>query len=208
MVELHVILTIAVASFLLAIVPGPTVTIIIANSMRSGTRAGLLNIAGTFAGDVVLVAILAFGLQTVLAVMGEAFFWIKLVGAAYLIWIGIGLLRSDGSMGSADKVRPPRIGYFWQGFFVILTNPKALFFLGAFIPQFIDPAGDTFLQTIILGLTFSLVASASDCIYAVLAGKAGQWLTRPKVRFAEIVSGICLVGSGVWLAFAKRAGAS
>ena len=204
MVSTSVLLTVALASFLLAIVPGPTVTIIIANSLRSGTRAGLLNIGGTFLGDLVLVAILAFGLQTVISLMGEAFFWIKLVGAAYLIWIGINLLRSDGELGEAEKTSEPKVGYFWQGFIVVLTNPKALFFFGAFIPQFIDPAGDTFLQTVILGLTFSVVACASDCIYAVLAGKAGKWLTKPKVRIAEIASGICLIGGGIWLAFAKR----
>lgn len=204
MISLSTLLTVALASFLLAIVPGPTVTIIIANSLRAGTRAGLLNICGTILGDLLLVFVLAFGLQTIITFMGDAFFWIKLVGAAYLIWIGYNLLTSDGDIGDASKVNPPKVGYFWQGFLVVLTNPKALFFFGAFIPQFIDPTGDTFTQTIVLGLTFTVVASASDAIYAVLAGKAGQWLTRPKVRFAEIASGICLIGGGIWLALAKR----
>ncbi len=205
MVSTSVILTVALASFILAIVPGPTVTVIVANSLRGGTRAGLLNIGGTFAGDLVLVMVLAFGLQTVIAVVGEAFFWIKLVGAAYLLWIGFNLLRSDGKLGDSEKVRPPKIGYFWQGFVVVLTNPKALFFFGAFIPQFIDPARDPFLQTVILGLTFSFVACASDCLYALLAGKAGSWLTKPKVRMAEVISGISLIGGGIWLALARKA---
>ncbi len=204
MISLSTLLTVAFASFLLAIVPGPTVTIIIANSLRAGPRAGLLNIGGTILGDLLLVFVLAFGLQTIITFMVDAFFWIKLIGAAYLIWIGYKLLTSDGDIGDASKVKPPKVGYFWQGFLVVLTNPKALFFFGAFIPQFVDPAGDTFTQTIILGLTFTVVASASDAIYAVLAGKAGQWLTRPKVRMAEIGSGICLIGGGIWLALAKR----
>ena len=207
MITLATFMTVAIASFVLAIVPGPTVTVIIANSLRAGTRAGLLNIVGTFVGDLVLILILAFGLQTIITSMGEAFFWIKLIGGAYLVWIGIGLLRSDGSFGAEEGVKEPKIGYFWQGFFVVITNPKALFFLGAFIPQFVDPSGDTFQQTILLGLTFAFVASASDCIYAVLAGKAGKWLTRPKVRIAEIASGVFLIGGGIWLALAKRAGA-
>jgi len=193
MISLTTLFTVALASFLLAIVPGPTVTVIIANSLRGGTSAGLLNIGGTILGDLLLVLILAFGLQTIITFMGDAFFWIKLIGAAYLIWIGYKLLTSDGDIGDADKVKPPKIGYFWQGFVVVLTNPKALFFFGAFIPLFIDPAGDTFMQTIVLGLVFTVVASASDAIYAILAGKAGQWLTKPKVRFAEIGSGFCLI---------------
>ncbi len=204
MVTLATLLTVAVASFLLAIVPGPTVTVIVANSLRGGTKAGVLNIAGTFVADVVLVIILAFGLKTVIGFVGEAFFWIKVIGAAYLIWIGVKMLMSDGDIGTAGEVKPPKIGYFWQGFFVLLANPKALFFLGAFIPQFIDPAGDTFSQTLILGLTFAVVASLSDCIYAVLAGRAGRMLTRSRVRIAEIAGGICLIGGGIWLALAKR----
>lgn len=204
MVTLSTLLTIAFASFLIAIVPGPTVTVIIANSLRAGTKAGLLNIGGTILGDLLLVLVLAFGLQTIIAFMGDAFFWIKLIGAAYLIWIGYQLLTSDGDIGNASKAKPPKVGYFWQGFLVVLTNPKALFFFGAFIPQFIDQTGDAFMQTIILGLTFTIVASASDAIYAILAGQAGRWLTRPKVRIAEIGSGICLVGGGIWLALANR----
>jgi len=205
MVTLSTLLTLAVASFLLAIVPGPTVTVIIANSLRAGTRAGLLNIAGTILGDILLILVLAFGLETVIANMGSAFFWIKLVGAAYLIWLGVKLLRSDGEIGDTKSVKPPRIGYFWQGFFVVLSNPKALFFFGAFIPQFVDTSANAFEQTIILGLTFTVVASVTDAIYAVLGGKAGNWLTRSNVRIGEIISGVCLIGGGIWLALAKRA---
>jgi threonine/homoserine/homoserine lactone efflux protein len=85
-----------------------------------------------------------------------------------------------------------------------MTNPKALFFFGAFIPQFIDPAKDAFFQTIVLGMVFTIVAAASDCIYAILAGKAGRLLTKPKVRVAQIVSGLCLITGGIWLALARR----
>lgn len=207
MIELSAVLTVAVAAFFLAIVPGPTVTVIIANSLRSGTRAGMWNVAGTFAGDAVMIVILAFGLQAILSFVGEAFFWIKLLGGAYLIWVGISLLRSDGSFGADSGSREPKIGYFWQGFVVVITNPKALFFLGAFIPQFIDPAGDTFWQTVILGLTFAIVASLSDMIYAILAGKAGRWMTQSNVRKGEIISGLFLIGGGIWLALARRASA-
>ena len=204
MITLSTLITVAVASFLLAIVPGPTVTVIIANSLRAGTNAGLLNIGGTFLGGTCLVLVLALGLETVISIMGEAFFWIKLVGAAYLVWIGIKLLRSDGKIGDSDKVEAPKFGYFWQGFFVIITNPKALFFLGAFIPQFVSVNNDAFFQTFLLGMIFVIIGASSDCIYAVLAGKAGTWLTRSKVRILEMGSGLCLIGGGVWLALTRR----
>lgn len=204
MITFSTFLTVALASFLLVIVPGPSVTVIIANSLRAGTRAGLLNVAGTQLGVFLMVLIVAAGLETVVSIIGEAFFWVKLVGALYLIWLGYKMLRSDGRIGNAENVKPPKVGYFWQGFLVLWSNPKALFFFGAFLPQFVDLSRDTFSQTLVLGLVFLGIASIFDSIYAILAGKAGSWLTRPKVRFAEIASGICLIGGGIWLALARR----
>ena len=87
---------------------------------------------------------------------------------------------------------------------MILSNPKALFFFGAFIPQFIDPAGNALTQTLILGATFMAVATILDGGYALLAGRAGRWLSRTRVRALEIGSGACLVAGGVWLALTRR----
>ena len=203
MIEIATLITVAVASFFIVIVPGPSVTVIIANSLRAGARAGLLNVAGTQFGVFTMILIVAAGLETVVAVMGEAFFWVKLAGAAYLIWLGIKLLRSNGATLGVDKnVPPPKIGYFWQGFFVLWSNPKALFFFGAFIPQFVDLSRDTFWQTMALGMVFLVVAAIFDSLYALMAGGAGSMLSSRKVRIAEIGSGFCLVGGGVWLATA------
>jgi len=204
MITFSTFLTVALASFLLVIVPGPSVTVIIANSLRAGTKAGLLNVAGTQLGVLLMIVIVAAGLETVVSIMGEAFFWVKLAGALYLIWLGIKMLRSDGQLGNAEHVKPPKVGYFWQGFLVLWSNPKALFFFGAFLPQFVDLSRDTFSQTMLLGVIFLVLASLCDSVYAILAGKAGSWLTRPKVRIAEIGSGICLIGGGIWLALARR----
>ena len=199
------ILTVALASFVIIIVPGPTVTVIVANSLRDGARAGMLNIAGTQTGLVPMLLMVALGLQTVIAFMGYAFVWIKLAGAAYLIWLGYRLLTSSGDIGDVAKVKKPRIGYFWQGVVVIWSNPKAFLFFGAFIPQFVNPAaGSTFEQTMILGLTFMTVATIFDSVYAVVAGRAGAWLTRTRVRLVERISGVILIGGGLWLATLRR----
>ena len=87
---------------------------------------------------------------------------------------------------------------------MIWSNPKALLFFGAFIPQFINPAvGDPFWQAVVLGGIFMAVATLCDGIYAVLAGKAGSMLTRARVRWVEIGSGLCLMFGGMWLALQR-----
>lgn len=199
-------LAFAIASFLIVIVPGPTVTIIIANSLRSGTRAGLLNVAGTQVGVLTMIVILAVGLKTVVAVVGEAFIFLKVAGALYLIWLGIKLWRANGSLGDADPAMKLRTtaGYVWQGFAVIWSNPKALFLFGAFIPQFVSASGNPAAQTVGLGLTFVVIATVCDSVYAFAAGRTGGWLNKRNIRLVERVSGSCLIGGGLWMLAARR----
>lgn len=201
---LSVLLAFALACFVIVIVPGPTVTVIIANSLRDGVRAGLLNVAGTQFGLVFMLLIVALGLETVVNWMADWFYIIKLAGAAYLIWLGIQLWRSDGSIGNPNRARRPKIGYFWQGVVVIWSNPKALIFFGAFIPQFLDPAGDAFTQTLVYGVIFMIVATIFDSFYAIAAGRAGSLLTKARVRLVERLSGSLLIGGGIWMALLKR----
>lgn len=195
-----------IACAAVVIVPGPTVTVIIANSLRHGARAGLMNVAGTQAGLAIMLIVLAFGLETIVRQMGEVFFWLKLAGAAYLIWLGIRLWRADGAVIDPQGVyAPARTNFFLQGFVVILSNPKALFFFGAFIPQFIDPArGSAAVQAMILAATFMIVATVLDGLYAVLAGRTGAMFTRARIRLLERISGTCLIGGGIWLALSRR----
>lgn len=200
MVTLASILTIAIASAVVAIVPGPSVSLIIANSVRGGSKAGLLNIAGIQLGLIIMVLVVALGLEGVMALMAEWFFAIKLVGAAYLIYIGVKMLRSDGSFAQEKNVKPPKIGYFWQGFFVLIVNPKALLFYGAFIPQFIDTSGSIFTQTIVYGGVFMVVAGILDSIYALLAGRAGELISKNRVVLAERAGGTMMVLGGLWMA--------
>ncbi len=197
--------TYLVACFALAIVPGPTVTVIIANSLSRGTAAGLAIIAGTQAGVLAMTLVVALGMQALIAFMGWAFDWIKLIGAAYLIWLGIKMLRSDGRLGTARvEKEKSHLDIAIEGFFVILANPKMLIFLGAFLPQFVDPAQPTFPQVMILGLIFMVVAGATDSVYAIIAGQARGLLSVARVRLVNRVSGVVLMLGGVWLALQKR----
>lgn len=199
MTSLEAYLAFVAASIALVIVPGPTVTLIIANSLRHGVRAGMLNVVGTQAGLAVMLAVLAGGLQTAMAALGQIFIVLQWAGAAYLIWLGIDLWRSDGRLAEGQERARPGGSFFLQGFIVILTNPKVLLLFGAMIPQFLDPAGSPVRQTVLLGLTFMAVATIFDGLYAVLAGRVGKVLTRTNIRWVERISGTCLIIGGLWL---------
>ena len=190
-----------VACLVIIIVPGPTVTLIIANSLRHGSRAGLLNMAGTQAGLAIMIAIVGVGLSSVIAAMGHWFDWVRLAGAGSLIWLGWKMYRSAGAIAAgAAEARPPRGGFFLQGLLVALSNPKTLLFFGAFFPQFLDPSRDYATQIVIMGATTMLFAALSDGAYAILSGRAGRFLSQRRVRLMSKVSGGFLIGGGLWLA--------
>lgn len=191
------------ACIVIVIVPGPTVTLIVANSLRHGTAAGLLNVAGTQLGIGVMMMIVAVGLASLMATMSIWFDWVRLAGAAYLIWLGVRMFRASGSLQGTDKAVRPRGGFFLQGFLVLMSNPKVLLLFGAFIPQFVDPKGDYVGQVILLGVTAMVTAAIFDSIYAVLAGRAGQMLSRSRVRLLSKISGVFLIGGGLWMALAR-----
>jgi len=197
-------ITFCIAAAALALVPGPTVTVIIANSLRYGARAGLMNVAGTQAGVAIWLAIAALGLGAAIQVMGVYFDFLRYAGAAYLIWLGYKLLSSKGDLAVATERTRPGGSFFLQGFIVIMSNPKMLVLFGALIPPFVVPGAGYTQQVVILGLTFAGIALVGDTLYALAAGKAGQWLSRSRIRAIEIASGVCLTAGGVWLALKHR----
>ena len=141
--SLQAYLAFVAACIALALLPGPVVTLVIANGLRHGTRAALINFAGAQAGLAIVIGIVAVGLTSLMATMGYWFDWVRFAGAAYLVWLGIKLIRSPVEGVNADEPPPPpRGGFFLQGFLVLLSNPKVLVFFGAFIPQFMDMEKD------------------------------------------------------------------
>lgn len=204
MIALESYLAFVVASIALALVPGPTVTVIIANSLRYGSRAGLANVIGTQAGFLIWLGIAVLGLGAAIALMGVWFDALRWLGALYLVWLGIKLFRSKGDLAVAVDRARPRGSFFLQGFVVIISNPKMLVLFGAIIPPFISKDGNVMMETLILGLTFMVIAMVGDTCYAIAAGKAGAWLSKSRIRALEIVSGVCLVGGGLWMALRGR----
>ncbi len=202
--SLQTYLAFVVACIALALIPGPVVTLVIANGLRYGTRAALTNIAGVQAGLTIVIGIVAVGLTTLMATMGYWFDWVRFAGAAYLVWLGIKLVRSPvEGVKSDEPPPPPRGGFFLQGFVVLLSNPKVLVFFGAFIPQFVDMSQDHFSQVALLGITFMVTGAVTDSIYAVLAGRARRFFSAKRTRLVSRVSGGFMIGGGVWLALTR-----
>src|SRR5258707_7685336 len=205
--SLHVYLAFVAACIALALIPGPVVTLVIANGRRHGARAALTNVLGVQAGLAIVIGIVAVGLTTLMATMGYWFDWVRFAGAAYLVWLGIKLIRSPVEGVTADEPPPPpRGGFFLQGFLVLLSNPKVLVFFGAFIPQFTDMSKDHFSQVALLGFTFMATGAVTDTIYAVLAGRARRFSSARRARLFLRVSRGFIIGGGILVAVARAKG--
>jgi len=202
--SLDLYLAYVLACLVIIIVPGPTVTLIIANSLRHGPRAGLANVVGTQLGLAIMIGVVGIGLTSLIAAMGHWFDWLRLAGATYLAWLGWKMIRSSGGAVTGQAPKPPRGGFAVQGVIVALSNPKTLIFFGAFFPQFIDPARDQDLQIAIMGATAMLFAAVSDSAYALASSRAGRMLSAKRVRLLSRVSGGFLIGGGAWLALSRR----
>ncbi len=197
--------TFVAVCIVLAMTPGPAMSLIIANSTTHGTRAGLSTVAGNTMGLILLVAGATLGMSSVMAVMATWFDWLRWIGAIYLVWLGIARIRA-GLKGTnlSPETGGRKREWFRQGFLVALSNPKALLFLGAFFPQFITPSEALLPQLSTLALTFVLVLTTIDAAYAFFAGKLRLWFLSRHRSITDYISGTLLIIGGFWLAIAKR----
>ncbi|HVU79188.1 MAG TPA: LysE family translocator [Gaiellaceae bacterium] len=196
------------ASIALAVVPGPAVTYIVTQSVDKGRRAGLASACGVATGGLVHVAAATVGLSALIASSAAAFTVVKLVGAAYLIVVGIRRIldRSDDEPVAAAPARLRRI--YRQGVVVNVLNPKTALFFLAFLPQFVDTRhGAVWPQVAILGLTFAVIAFASDALYATLADLIASRLRRVGrgARLRRYATGGIFIALGATAAVARRA---
>ena len=189
-----------VASILFIQVPGPSLLFTIGRALTVGRREALLSVVGNALGLVAQVALVAVGLGAVVAASATAYTAIKVLGAGYVIWLGVQSIRhrrdAREAMATATPVRrghPVRIG-----FTVGATNPKTIVFFVAFLPQFTDPTGPVAVQTLLLGLVFGLLAVASDSIWALAAGAARSWFARRPTRLDALstAGGTMMIGLG------------
>lgn len=195
------------ASVALAVVPGPAVTYIVTQSVDKGRRAGLTSALGVASGGLVHVAAATAGLSALIASSATAFTTVKLVGAVYLVVVGIRRILSKDPDGEIEVQPAPLRQLYAQGVVVNVFNPKTALFFLAFLPQFVDAdKGSVALQVGLLGITFALIALASDAMYALLAsflaGKLRRTGTGAKLR--RWVSGGIFIVLGVTAATAHR----
>ena len=189
-----------IASFLVVIVPGPTVSLIIANSLKSGVRAGLLNILGTQFGVLLLIFLLALGFEFISPFVDQIIKIVRIFGAIYLIILGVIAFKSKINVKNNQAKKYDK-RFILQGFIVILTNPKIFLFLGSFLPQFISLEHSVSFQIIYFGLLFILVATIFDSCYALIFGKFRNLIANKYLKILNLIGGSILILVGFWLLF-------
>jgi homoserine/homoserine lactone efflux protein len=194
----------AAAVVVLMLIPGPNVALIVANSVAHGPKFGLLTMAGTTCAMVVQLGLTALGMTELLGMLGLWFEWLRWIGVAYLVWLGVAQWRAP----ALDLTRTPpeprsERAIVVRGFLVSLTNPKTLLFYGAFFPQFIDPTRPFGPQVALLSVTFIILAILVDGGWAMLAGRT-RHLLAARGRLRNRLSGGLLVGAGAALGMARH----
>lgn len=203
-------LAFAAVSFVLIAIPGPSVMFVVGRALSLGRRAALVTVAGNAVGFYVQVVLVAAGIGALVERSVAAFTAVKLVGAAYLVYLGVQAVvrrrvNATPVTGVAEAVNHRSL--FIDGFVVGVANPKTVIFFAATLPQFVDrgaaPAG---LQMLVLGVLFAAIALVSDSVWGLAAGTARAWFVHSPRRLEVVgaAGGVAIIGLGVRLAFTGR----
>jgi threonine/homoserine/homoserine lactone efflux protein len=205
MLDTHRFFLFLIAALVLAVTPGPGIFYVLARTLAGGRREGILSSLGTFAGGMIHVFAAALGISAVLAASAVAFHTVKYAGAAYLVWLGIRMIRTRNAELPVETSVPSR-GAFGQGIVTEVLNPKTALFFLSFIPQFIAPQlGHIFFQFLILGAVSVALNTTADVLVVTLAVPLGGRLKasaalRCRQRMA---SGVGMIGLGAYVAFTE-----
>jgi len=192
------------AAFVLAVTPGPGLFYVLARSLAGGKREGIQSSLGTFVGGLFHVLAAALGISAILAASAVAFHTVKYAGAAYLMWLGIRMIRTRNAELQVATTSPSH-GAFRQGILTEALNPKTALFFLSFIPQFIAPAaGHVFLQFIMLGTISVVLNTTADLVVVLLAAPLERKLKNSAKfrRRQRVASGLGMIGLGVYVALA------
>ncbi|HEY5317806.1 MAG TPA: LysE family translocator [Solirubrobacteraceae bacterium] len=207
----HLLVFMGVAAIVI-LVPGPDTAVVTKNVLVHGRRSALGTSLGVSAGLSVWTLAAAAGVASVVRASAVAFTVLKLVGALYLIWLGIGALRAAGRAHTEEQaalaLARPAIGArggFRQGFLSDLANPKIGIFFTSLLPQFVDPGRPVLLPFLALGAIFVLMTLVWLCAYSLIAARAAETLRRPGVKAAlDRFTGVVLIAIGIRLATEHR----
>lgn len=204
------LLAFALASFVLIVIPGPSVLFAISRALAYGRRVALTTVVGGAAGSFTAATAVAVGVGAIVQTSSAVYTALKLAGAAYLVYLGIQAIRHRRALRAAFEAQAAPIGggrTLVQGFVVGVTNPKTVVFFAAILPQFVDPsAGHAGLQMVVLGVVFAAIALAMDSVWSVTAGAVRSWFARSARRLDLVggAAGLTMVGLGVGLAVSGR----
>lgn len=205
---LELYLAFVAATLVLCIVPGPVVTFLVATGIRQGPRDALIGLAGSSSALCIHMLLVVAGLAPLLSALGPWAEVLKLIGAAYLVWIGIQAWRAPIEREGPDALPTPRLRpsvLYRRGLLISVTNPKTLAFYAAFFPQFIDASRAALPQFILLAISFVLISALSDGTYAVAAGRLAPHLKSPRAQIIRNkITGAVLTAAGIGLALARR----
>ncbi|AHM02574.1 Homoserine/homoserine lactone efflux protein [Roseibacterium elongatum DSM 19469] len=201
-------LTFLAASFVLLIIPGPTILLVLSYALSQGRRVAVSTAAGVALGDLVAMTASLAGLGALVLASATVFTILKWIGAIYLVWLGVKLIRS----ARAGAVHLPETGLatarqtFGHAAAVTALNPKSIAFFIAFVPQFIDPAAPLLPQFGILIASFVTLATLNALAYALLADTLRRHLVRPAaIAWLTRAGGATLIGMGLLTATLRRA---
>jgi len=204
-VSLHVWLGFLLAAILIAVTPGPGAVASMSAGMRHGYWSALILVLGLQAAILLHLGVVAIGLGALLATSEAAFGLVKLAGAAYLVWLGVQKWRtpflSKVELLSGERRR----SLFLQGLLVNLTNPKAIVFIGALVPSFIDTGAALLPQYLVIAVTLCLTDMLVMSVYALVASRLGAVMRDPKLmRVQNRLFGSLFVTAGTLLALSSR----
>jgi threonine/homoserine/homoserine lactone efflux protein len=195
--SLDYFLAYAVTVFIVVLIPGPVVMMIVSYGLSRGRETALRAVAGVTLGDFTAMTLSLSGLGAVLAASATLFTILKVGGALYLIWLGIGLIRSKPTM-DAEKLNSSSRSIFWTAYWVTALNPKSITFFVAFLPQFIDPTRPVFQQLVIMEIVFLVLGTLNALAYALVASQARKAVSRPSVlAWVNRTGGAILVMAGL-----------
>jgi threonine/homoserine/homoserine lactone efflux protein len=209
-VDSHALASFTVAAFVLIVVPGPSVLFVVSRGVALGRRAAVVTAMGNAIGIYMQVIAVALGVGAVIERSVVLLSAIRLLGAAYLVYLGVQAVRHRRALSSVLDVgarAPERRSLAAEGFMVGVSNPKWIVFYTAILPQFVDPAGaPVALQMLALGAIAVGIAIVSDSMWGMVAGTARSWLARSPRRLEALggVGGLTMIGLGVRLAATGR----
>ena len=193
----------ALAMLVLAASPGPGVFATVARALASGFRPALGVIAGIVAGDLIYLLFAIFGLSMVAQAMGELFVFIKIIGGAYLVWLGVRMWLSRSADNQIASKQQDSSGYgnFASGLLITLSNPKVILFYCGFLPTFLDLPTLSLMDIVIVGIVVSTVLSFVLVTYAFLASSARYAFAKPEaVKRLNRAAGFVMIATGVTIA--------